>query len=82
MLTDAITRSGRSRTQFASALGIGRPFLSHLESGKKRPSLELAIRIERLTNGAVPAASWVPEAELPASNTNPELPHDPSPDAA
>lgn len=76
MLTDAITRSGKTRTQFANELGIGRPFLSMLESGKKRPSLELAVRIERLTGGQVPASSWVaPEPIFPPTS---EPQHDPA----
>ncbi len=74
MLTDAILRSGKTRTQFADELGIGRPFLSMLESGRKRPSLELAVRIERLTAGGVPASSWI-EEPLPI---NLENPHDPA----
>lgn len=43
----------------AAAFGISRPHLSLLLAGKKRPSLELAIRIERATDGAVPATSWI-----------------------
>lgn len=77
MLTDAIARSGKTRSQFAEELGVGRPYLSMLESGKKRPSLELAIRIERLTGGAVPASSWV-DCLAP----NPETCHDPDPSHA
>lgn len=76
MLTDAIIRSGKTRAQFAAELGIGRPFLSLLESGRKRPSLELAVRIERLTAGHVPAASWIEDLPLPSTNT--ENPHDPA----
>lgn len=76
MLTDAIARSGKTRTQFAEELGIGRPFLSMLESGKKRPSLELAVRIDRMTGGAVPASSWVPAESTPTSNS--ETLHDPA----
>jgi len=33
-----------------------------LENGKKKPSLDLAVRIERLTDGAVPASSWVEQS--------------------
>ena len=50
--------AGRQR-DLANALGISQPHLSLLMAGKKRPSLELAIRIERVTGGAVPATSWV-----------------------
>ena len=59
MLTAAIINLGLSRERFASTLGISRGYLSGLEHGKKLPSLDLAVRIDRLTHGAVPVASWV-----------------------
>ena len=34
-----------------------------LERGKRRPSLDLAFRIEDATDGAVPARAWVREKE-------------------
>ena len=51
---------GRTQRALADTLEISRPHLSLLISGKKRPSLDLAIRIEQLTEGAVPATSWAP----------------------
>lgn len=51
-------RSGRTREQVAKALGIEKPSIDRLCRGGRRPSLDLAIKIERLTEGAVPAASW------------------------
>ncbi|MTH79396.1 helix-turn-helix domain-containing protein [Paracoccus aestuariivivens] len=76
MLTDVIKSLGLKRAVFADQLGIGRGYLSGLESGKKRPSLELAVRIERLTGGAVPVASWVDgsEANSPCQPAQ-EAPH-------
>jgi transcriptional regulator with XRE-family HTH domain len=62
MLTDFILSSGVSRTSFADRLGISRAYLSLLENGKKTPSLELAVRIDRETAGRVPVSSWVPDA--------------------
>jgi DNA-binding XRE family transcriptional regulator len=62
MLKQVIEQSGQSRTEWAARLGISRPFLSLLEGGKRQPSLELAVRIERATDGQVPASSWVPDA--------------------
>lgn len=59
MLTDAIKSLGLKRAIVADQLGIGRAYLSGLERGKKTPSLDLAVRIERLTCGAVPVSSWV-----------------------
>ena len=73
MLTAAIINLGLSRERFASTLGISRGYLSGLEHGKKLPSLDLAVRIDRLTHGAVPVASWVetPEFEAGASSSQP-----------
>lgn len=62
-LADFIITSGKKRESIADSLDISRSYLSLLESGTKRPSLDLAVRIERLTSGAVPATSWVPEPE-------------------
>lgn len=49
---------GGRQQDLADLIGISRPYLSGLLSGKKRPSLDLALRIEDVTRGAVPAASW------------------------
>ncbi|WP_414973790.1 helix-turn-helix transcriptional regulator [Cereibacter sphaeroides] len=58
-----------TRERFAAALGISRSYLSLLETGKKQPSLEVAVRIERITSGAVPASSWISHSdELPAAS--------------
>lgn len=56
--TYADTFDGRQR-DLADALGISQPHLSLLLAGRKRPSLDLAVRIEQVTKGAVPATSWV-----------------------
>lgn len=47
-----------SRKDLAEAFGISQPHLSLLIAGKKRPSLDLAIRIEQVSKGAIPAISW------------------------
>lgn len=57
-----IRDSGRTRAQWADELGVSRSFMSDLLNGNRRPSLELAVRIERATGGRVPAISWVPDA--------------------
>lgn len=51
--------AGREATQakFAERLGISRSYLSEIETGAKKPALDLAFRIERETGGAVPAKS-------------------------
>lgn len=55
--SDAETQSA-----FARKIGISRSYLSEIASGKKRPSLALAFKIESATEGAIPASSWVSEA--------------------
>lgn len=63
MFAEYITRSGLSRAAWAAKIGISRSYLSDLLNGKKDPSLRVAVDIERLTAGAVPASSWMPEAD-------------------
>ncbi len=46
---------------FAAQIGTSQATVSKLVNGDVRPSLELAVRIERATDGAVPVASWVPD---------------------
>ncbi|XAI95589.1 Cro-like protein [Nostoc phage Nsp-JY21] len=69
MLREHIKSSGESQTVWADRLGIARSYLSDLLNGNKVPSLDLAVRIQRATKGAVPADSWIalPEQPAPAS---------------
>ena len=53
----------RLQLEFARAVDCSESHLSTLRSGKKRPSLDLAARIERASNGAVPMGSWEREVE-------------------
>jgi len=48
----------KTQEAFAAEIGVKQATVSRLKRGK-RPSLELAAKIERATNGAVPASSWV-----------------------
>lgn len=57
MLAEFITQSGESRSAWADRIGISRSYLSDILNGHKVPSLPLAVKIERLTGGAVTAAS-------------------------
>lgn len=57
-LNDFITRSGQRQTTWASRLDISPGYLSGILSGKRLPSLELACKIEALTESRVPAGSW------------------------
>ena len=46
------------QTAFARSLGVSDCHVSELVNGQKRPGLQLAVKIERATGGAVPAVSW------------------------
>ncbi|WP_428516317.1 helix-turn-helix domain-containing protein [Roseovarius sp.] len=63
MFADVIEKSGRTRREWATDLGVSPGFLSDLLNGNRVPSLKLAVRIERLTEGAVPCNSWVPDTK-------------------
>jgi DNA-binding XRE family transcriptional regulator len=52
-------RGTRSQMAAAKLLKISQTSLSRLERGECYPSLPVALRIEKITNGAVTAASWV-----------------------
>ena len=52
--------TGTRQSAMAALLGISRGYMSQMVSGLKLPSLDLAVRIERITNGAVPASAWIP----------------------
>jgi transcriptional regulator with XRE-family HTH domain len=54
-----IDSTSASRNDVAVRLGVGRTYLDKLCRGASRPSLELAIEIEKLTKGEVPAADWL-----------------------
>lgn len=58
--------SGIKQAELADELGISRGYMSELASGDKSPGRELAVKIERITGGAVPVASWG-EAKSPAA---------------
>jgi transcriptional regulator with XRE-family HTH domain len=49
--------------QFAEHASVPGPQVSLWLSGKRRPGLESAFKIERATGGAVKAADWVPASK-------------------
>ena len=73
-LSEYIASKGMTRSEFAKTVGISAPYLSEILSGAKRPSLNLAFRIEEITGGEVPASGWVEPSysPLPASTTEAE----------
>lgn len=52
-------REGLKDADFAPKIERDRSMVSKLRRGVVRPTLELADRIERETNGAVPIRSWL-----------------------
>jgi DNA-binding XRE family transcriptional regulator len=58
-LGEWVDAHGWTRHQLAEALGIAFGTATRLCSGARRPSLEMAIQIEDLTDGAVSVRSWL-----------------------
>jgi len=54
---------GVSNKAFAERVGCSRVMVSLMRAGTTPPGLRLAAKIERETDGAVPATSWVEAAE-------------------
>jgi len=65
-LKDFIKASGESQAIWAGRLKVGRGYLSELINGNRRPSLTVAVRIERATDGAVPATIWIADEDADA----------------
>jgi DNA-binding transcriptional regulator YdaS (Cro superfamily) len=53
-----LSRVGKSQAWLARQLGIQPTHLNQIISGRKRPSLDLALEIESITGGAVPVSTW------------------------
>ncbi|WP_036797146.1 helix-turn-helix domain-containing protein [Leisingera caerulea] len=47
------------QSEFADSVGVTQGVISRLSSGAAKPSLELAVRIDKATAGAVPVHCWV-----------------------
>lgn len=45
--------------ELASAVGVHISYIGYLRRGERMPGLAIALGIERHTDGAVPATSWV-----------------------
>lgn len=53
-----IDQAGKTREEIAERLVITRTYLDRLCRAERRPSLPLAVEIEKLTDGAVPVEVW------------------------
>lgn len=58
LLADFLFSANLTQTEFAARVGTKKSHLSGIVSGKRRPGLSLATRIEKETRGAVPIVSW------------------------
>lgn len=58
MLKEIITESGERQAVWAQRIGVSEAHLSLILSRKRRPSGDVASRIERVTGGAVAASYW------------------------
>ncbi len=65
-----LKEEGASQKAFAEMIGVDPSVVSRFIARTARPGLELAVRIEDATGGAVPARSWV--APLPLPEAHPE----------
>lgn len=68
-LANFLSSSGITQEDFAASIGVTQATVSRLASKKHKmkPGLELAVAIERATDGAVPVTSWVaPQPERAA----------------
>lgn len=48
----------------ADALGVSRGYFSDLVNGNKKPSLEMALRIQLMTGGVIGLQEWFSKEEL------------------
>lgn len=58
-LTKHLEGMGISQRVFAARIGCSPSHLSDILSGRRAPSLSLALAIQRETSGAVPVDVWV-----------------------
>lgn len=79
-LLQFLTDNSLTQAAFAQRVGCKQAQISAICGGRSNPSLPLAVRIERETNGFVPASSWVPD--LKSDELNRPGPDEKSEDAA
>ena len=57
-LSTYLSNNGISQRAFAKRVGIDQSVISRFARGEARPSLDVALNIEKETGGAVPCESW------------------------
>lgn len=66
-----LSRKGITQSQFADQISTDSSVVSRFVRGLARPGLDLAFKIEAVTDGAVPAEMWV-RAEAATEDAKPE----------
>jgi transcriptional regulator with XRE-family HTH domain len=66
MLKEWLDSAGLRQVRIADKLGVTPGYVCQLISGEKRPSLELAAKIELATDGAVSMRDWFTPEEIAA----------------
>lgn len=62
-LSEYLKETKLTQEEFAALVGVTRPFITNILNGKRNPSIQLAIRIDEVTNGKVPLKDLLhPEA--------------------
>lgn len=57
-LAQYLADSGKTQIALAAEVGVDKSVMSRFLSRRAKPGREVAVRIERVTHGAVPVASW------------------------
>ena len=57
-LAQYLADSGKTQSALAAEVGVDKSVMSRFLSRLAKPGREVAVRIERVTLGAVPVASW------------------------
>lgn len=59
-LNDYLEKTKQTKTDFAGVIGITTGMVSHIATGRKIPSLDLALKIQDATEGAVTVRDLLP----------------------
>lgn len=57
-LAKHLEQTGQSQADFARKIGVHTSVLSRYLNTGVRPSLDTALKIEQMTDGAVPVSAW------------------------
>lgn len=57
-LSGYLAENRLSQSGFAKVIGVSKGYVTELLNGTKTPSLLIAVRIERATDGAIRVSSW------------------------